>query len=444
MVSRLPITIRPAHREIAVSYLARLAALHEMPVNELWQQVSRPKTTSNLTRRLDGDLLATVANQPRHRLARAIIELRTPEPDWLALRHEPQRGCWRCNARHSGGTVLQLFGHHHYLCTRHRVWIGPPDQADHPQPSLDKLPEVVAAQHRHLRLLRRLGPATTFDAVLTGFLICAHRWNFTDTDTTADTNAYNDWNRRADLLIPPGTETDTFSASRLFATTYPEAIAVAELIGSLRWRRLAAGDPHDQRAFATEIGRRLGQPDYHPVVLKDPIAHWIEQDCWHPPSLPNTDYRSLKTFRGATFRKPVKNSDEKRRVSADWFSIHHRGGDAMLHHRTLNPVVIRDWSTKMEMFTSALALTATTTFKSRTPLNVKTITALATNEWVRPDPAPASYLDTAVEPVPWPPRDGSRPPTGGRPRLPHEHRDYNRSPRMANPLRPDRTTETAN
>jgi hypothetical protein len=31
MVSRLPITIRPAHNEIAVSYLARLAALHDLP-----------------------------------------------------------------------------------------------------------------------------------------------------------------------------------------------------------------------------------------------------------------------------------------------------------------------------------------------------------------------------------------------------------------------------
>jgi len=245
MVSRLPITIRPAHQEIAVSYLARLATLHELPVDELWQQVSRPKTKSSPTRRLDGDLLATVANQPRHRLDRAIIELRDPEPDWLALRHEPQQGCWRCDAHHPGGPVLHLLAHHHFVCTRHRVWIGPPDQVDHPQPSLGELPEVVAAQHRHLRLLRRLGPAATFDAVLTGFLICAHHWNFIDTTTAVDSDAWHDWDRRAQLLIPPETENDTFSTSRLFAAAYPEAIAVAELVGSLRWRRLAAGGPDD-------------------------------------------------------------------------------------------------------------------------------------------------------------------------------------------------------
>jgi hypothetical protein len=293
MVSRLPITTRPAHHEIAVSYLARLAALHDLPVEELRQQVSRPKTKGSPTRRLDGDLLATVANQPRHRLEHAIIELRTPEPDWLALHHEPQRGCWRCDARHPGGPVLHLLPHHHYVCTRHQVWIGPPDQADHPQPSLDELPEVVAAQHRHLRLLHRIGPAATFDAVLTGFLICAHRWNFTDVDTVVDSDAWHQWDRRALLLIPVDTENETFSASRLFAATYPEAIAVAELVGSLRWRRLAAGGPDDQRAFAAEIGRRLGQHDYRPLAFRDPIAHWMEEDCWQPPSLPHTDYRSL-------------------------------------------------------------------------------------------------------------------------------------------------------
>jgi hypothetical protein len=235
MVSRLPIAARPAHREIAVSYLARLAALHELPAEELRRQVS-------VGRRLDGNLLSIVANQPRARLNRAIVELLDPEPDWLALRHEPQRACRRCAAGHPGGPVPQLLGHHDYVCTRrHRIWLGPPDLLDHPQPSLDQLPEVVAAQHRHRRLLRRVGPPATFDAVLTGFLICAHRWNFTELADEGD--AWLDWRRRADLLIPTGTEGEAFSASRLFAATYPEAVAIAELLGSLHWRRLAAAAP---------------------------------------------------------------------------------------------------------------------------------------------------------------------------------------------------------
>lgn len=442
MVSRLPITTRPAHQEIAVSYLARLAALHEMPVEDLWQQVSLRKTTGGNTRRLDGDLLATVANQPRHRLDRAIVELRTPEPDWLALRHEPQLGCRRCDARHPGGPVLHLFAHHDYVCTRHQVWIGPPDQVDHPQPGLAALPEIVAAQHRHRRLLRRIGPAATFDAVLTGFLICGMRWNFTNTDTVTDGDAWHDWVRRADLLIPPGTTPDTFSASRLFAATYPEAVSVAELVGSLRWRRLAAGGPEDQRTFAAEIGRRLGLHDYHPLAFRDPIAHWMEQDCWRPPSLPNSDYRRLKTFGGATFPRPTRDSDTKRRTSAHWFSVHGRGGDAIVHHRALNPVILRDWSRKMEMFTAALELTASTNTPVPKHPNVKDAKALATTEWVRPEPAPMSYLDTVVEPVSWAQRPGPRPHTGARPRLPNEHRAYNRA--MTNLLRPQAATNTDN
>lgn len=161
MVSRLPITIRPAGDEIAISYLARLATLHELPLAELWSQVSR--SLDNMSPRLDVNLLVTVTNQPHDRLARALIELRDPEPDWLTLRHEPQHGCPRCDTRHRGGPVLRLLAHHHYVCTRHRIWIGPPDQTDHPRPSLTELPDVVSAQHKHLRLLRRLGAAAGLD-----------------------------------------------------------------------------------------------------------------------------------------------------------------------------------------------------------------------------------------------------------------------------------------
>jgi hypothetical protein len=414
MPSRLPIRIRPAADEIAVSYLNRLATLHEIPFPELWPQVSRPR--NGVTRRLDADLLAAVADQPRERLARAVIELRAPEPDWLAVRHEPQRGCWRCNAAHPGGRVLQLLGHHRYACTRHRVWIGPPDLTDHPQPDLAPLPEIVAAQHVHLRLLRRIGPAATFGAVLTGFLICAHRWNSRHDPTPTD--ARHHWARRAETLIPPGTETLTFSASRLFAATYPEAVSIAEMIGTLHWRRLAAGDPDAQRRFATAIGRRLGQPDYRPGIVNDPIAHWIDQDCWRPPSLPSNDYRSLRTFGGHSFRKPHKNIDETRFTSAHWFALHRRGGDTMLHHRTLAPVILRDWSAPLTLFESAIDATANVSRGTWSKLDHRHGTMPST--CIRPAPAPSDYLDTATEPAAWPQRAQPRSNFNPRPWSPSE------------------------
>ena len=104
------------------------------------------------------------------------LESALPQPDWSALRHEPQHGCPRCDAQHPGGPVLHVFPHHRYVCVRHRVWIGPPDLLGLPLPDLAALPEVVAAQRAHLRLLHRHGPAATFDAILTAFLIRGHLW----------------------------------------------------------------------------------------------------------------------------------------------------------------------------------------------------------------------------------------------------------------------------
>jgi hypothetical protein len=88
---------------------------------------------------------------------------------------------------------------------------------------------IVQAQRRHLRLLRRYGPVATYDAVLTGFLICGHLW----TDQPGEWDGpWQRWTRRAEVLIPPGAESSQFSASRIFAAAYPEAVTLACLIAS--------------------------------------------------------------------------------------------------------------------------------------------------------------------------------------------------------------------
>jgi hypothetical protein len=423
MGSRLPIAVAPAANETAASYITRLATLHGMPFDELWPQVSRPRGANGASRRIAADLLAAVTGRPEPLLRRALVELRQPEPDWLAYRHEPQRGCPRCAARHPGGPVLQLLPHHRYVCIRHRIWIGPPDLLDQPCPSLDELPDVVAAQRAHLRLLHRLGPAATFDAVLTCFLICGHRW---DQDAHHPDDARVAWGERAAILIPPGAEHATFSTSRLFAAIYPEAVKIAALIGSLHWRRLAAGGPDHQRRFAAEIGRRLGEPDYRPRVTQDPIAHWIDQDCWQPPSLPTTTYLAQRGFGGSSLPKVNEQSRDRNRRSATWFARNRRGGRVILYHRHVGPVLVRDWSVRMDLFTATVAASADTwKFRNATArpnLTVKDVRELVTAEYFRPIPAPSDYLDTATSPVPWPVRSGPRQPRGGRPMLGAEKR----------------------
>jgi hypothetical protein len=69
-----------------------------------------------------------------------------------------------------------------------KLWIGPPDPLFHRPPHLADVPKIVVAQRAHLRLLHRHGPAATYDAVLTGFLICAHRW---DAGPTGDTDVWH-------------------------------------------------------------------------------------------------------------------------------------------------------------------------------------------------------------------------------------------------------------
>jgi hypothetical protein len=252
-------------------------------------------------------------------------------------------------------------------------------------------------------------PATapiTFDAVLTGFLICGHWWS---KPAACDTSAWHDWVRRLDLLIPPGTENETFSTSRMFAATYPEAVKLAALIGSLHWRRLAAGTPDEQRRFTVEAGRRLGEPDYRPRVLGDALAHWIDADCWWPPSLPDRTYQHSRYFGGGTPPKVPAASHTRHANALWWFTrkrIAGKAGGIFIGHRHLKAVLIRDWAPSRDFFVGHLQDTARTSqFKpplySNTVDTARMIDLAANTEYVRPEPAPSEFLDTATTPAPW-------------------------------------------
>ncbi|MGI5292004.1 hypothetical protein ACQEVF_53070 [Nonomuraea polychroma] len=287
-----------------------------------------------------------------------MLELRDPPPTWEAFRHIPQIGCPRCDARHPGGPVFRIFPHHRYGCTRHGYWIGPPD-INHPGPYLEIFPDIVAAQRRHLRLVHRHGWAAAYDAVLTALMICAHLWE-QDPDNPYSTSvlALNQvvWNVRSFVFIPKNAERETFSASRLFAAIYPEAISIAVLIGSPAWRRLAAGDDEQLSRFTAVIGWRLGDPLYQPRGERDPIAHWIEQDCWRPPSPPPTTFAAAPGHRRPSHLDTTvtRANRERHDKAALWFSRKRRPGQAILHHRTVHPVVIREWSIQMERFDGAI------------------------------------------------------------------------------------------
>jgi hypothetical protein len=218
----------------------------------------------------------------------------------VVMRHQPQPGCPRCDARHPGGPVTHLLPRH------------------------------------HLRLVRGHGPAASFDAVLTGFLFCGHLWADRCDDDTA---VAREWTRRADVLIPVGTETTTFSASRLFAAVYPDAVRFAALIASPTWRHRAAGDADAQRQFTTELARRL---HHHPAPGGDAVARWMMFDCWRPPSRPDTTFPDTRRHGVIHPPKIPAHSRERHFRSAYCFAGTRRGGGAILHHRHVRSVLIRD------------------------------------------------------------------------------------------------------
>jgi hypothetical protein len=371
---RLPIAVPPARHEIVTSYVARLASLHGMPFGELWEQLSVPRQPGAKRRLVIADRLAEIAGRSRRQLAGALVELRDPAPDWRLFRHDPQTGCPACAARHPGGTVFVLLPHHRYVCVRHRYWIGPPD-IDHPAPRLDDLPDVVAAQRGHLRLVLRLGWAAAYDAVLTGFLICAHHWS--NIKPASDTDAWRRWHQRAHTLIPAGTARTTFSASRLFAAVYPEAVSVGALIGSPTWRTVAAGDTDHKARFYTEIGRRLGLPDYPPNPNGDVIAHWMRFDSWRPPSAPPRTFPETRHFGSHQLGKAHPKSIERHESSAFWFErrrVSRDGGTTLLHHRHIQPVLIREWSPAMAEYAGAIWASQTLIEPTPKPPGGRTVT----------------------------------------------------------------------
>lgn len=363
MLARLPIPAGPARHEIVLSYLTRLTVLHGLPEGELFEHVSTTGSADRPSwkrcRVVLAERLAVVTGRPVEHLGLALPELRDPAVDWTAWRHQSQPGCPRCDARHDGGPVRRLLPHHHYVCTRHRYWIGPPDAGQLPTPLHDQVgDQIVAAQHRHNRLLARYGASAVFDAVLTGFLICGHLWNQPPTrdQTTA---AGRLWGRRARLLIPIGTETTTYSTSLLFAAVYPEAVSLAELIASSSWRHLAHGDTAQQRVFLTEASRRVGRVVPDPDSERaDAIRHWMIFDSHRPSSRPDRTFPETREYAATRPAKPNTASVARTQREARWFAVKRYGGSSILHHRHIRPVLAREWATRMDGIAATISASA--------------------------------------------------------------------------------------
>ncbi len=261
--------------------------------------------------------------------------------------------CPRCDTRHRGGPVTRLLPHHRYVCLRHRCWIGPPD-IDAAATPLGELPEVVHAQRRHLRLQQQHGWVAAYDAVLTGFLICAHLWN---NPAETRTKVGHRWSRRTQAII--GDPFADFTASRVFAAVYPEAVDLAAVLAAPTWRLRAHADQRQRQQFLSEISRRLDRTAYQPGETSDAVAHWMSCDSPRPPIRPPRTYLDTRSRCSNHVFTPGKANQARHDRSALWFARRPEGGNVILHHRHVRPVLIRPWSPAMENIDGAIWASAT-------------------------------------------------------------------------------------
>ena len=309
---------------------------------------------------IDPGRLAVITGRPAEHLARALPELRRPEPDWQAWRHQPQPGCPRCDARYDGGPVTRLLPHHRYVCTRHRYWIGPPDAGQPATPLGAELASIVQAQWRHLRLLRRHGPAAAYDAVLTGFLLCGHLW----------TDQPGELGRAMAAVDPPGR--DPHPARRRIQPVQRLADLRRRLPRSRRPRqphrlarlaqprrrrpRRAAAVHRRARAAARPArlsARRHQRPDraldeIRQLAAAQPAAHHIPAD---PP---------IRIQPGPVGHAPAGRASSGTNAAPLWFQLYRRGGRVILHHGHIRPVLIRDWSRPMDGIAATIWASQTT------------------------------------------------------------------------------------
>ncbi|MET9209815.1 hypothetical protein ABZW38_32355 [Streptomyces bacillaris] len=353
---RLPDPVPPARHEIAASYISRLATIHGLDISHLWVQVTRREASGGMRRVVVPEKLAALTGRDIHDLAGAMPELRDPQPNWAMFRHQPQVGCHLCDAKYPGGVVTRLLPHHRYVCFRHRTWIGPPDINGNAA-DLSLLPAVVNAQRRHLRLMHRRGWALTFDAVLTGFIICGHIWDSPSRSEATDIRHI--WEARALILIPPDEEVGfaylNYSTSKLFAAVYPQAVGIAILLASPYWRRAADQRYPGRDRFFEEISRRITYPYSDDPGASDAIAHWSDAFAWRPPSRP---IRTHSPARSTGIVPPASETQLKRDLNSGFhFASNRRVGSTLLRHNHIRPVIAREWRQKYERIDEAIERT---------------------------------------------------------------------------------------
>jgi hypothetical protein len=283
----LPVTLRPLGGETIISYTRRLAEANGLAPTAIFRTLGQVTPGSGL-HLLDHDAwlnnqaiarLQALSAMPRHRLTTALPALRwgPPRPFPPLTGHGPALRCYRpyppvrpacrpCALRASDGTTATPLVRPQaspLLCRRHQRWLGPASETT--QTDISAAPEILTAHRRYQQLLTRDGGQEWAAATIREAWAITTRWA---QGPYRQPRLRSRWQDRASKLGLTGPPTQP-------AVTFPEAVALAQILTDLDWRRHVAM-VHDWQLdrFYWRIARRLSDPSCRFPSSSDPIVIW--------------------------------------------------------------------------------------------------------------------------------------------------------------------------
>jgi hypothetical protein len=278
--------VAPLPGELTLSFLTRLAARYHLTIRDLLAAVTDVGGQQNLTGMLypdseihlnaqARDRVAVLCRVPLQVLERALPAWRREEPCGKygagpvgrLMRGEEAVVAWgpacpACTAARTGRRVAarRYLTPGERVCARHRYWLlFLPGTSGLPVP-LGPCPEVVDAQRRHVRLLRR-SPAGA-QAFEVARAITGSWW---DQPWPVEERA---WPARLEATRPDDADASWWKVAARDLITYPETVALAHLLASrpLQQRAVAESGGHlpyrlgELPALLTEVAHELQRP----------------------------------------------------------------------------------------------------------------------------------------------------------------------------------------
>jgi len=274
----VPRIVVPLQDETRFSYLARVAAANHVPDRAVWSRLAVRPPDTDQDPLVASRWIAALCGIDQQRLLSAVSELQVgsagpagplPVTARPLPRHARQAPPCRFCAARRGATpdrdvdpdwALEAevwLSVEDNVCRRHHIWIGPGATSYAQQLDLTRLPDVVQAQTRHYRLVRRRGRREVFLAYTDAARIWWKLAWLHDYTTERDRRIH----RHLGADIDP--EDLDFDDPLRHAAIYPETVALTALLASPYWRRKIVDRRPQARparqAFHAEFTRRVTQ-----------------------------------------------------------------------------------------------------------------------------------------------------------------------------------------